>query len=94
MRFSEEDLNRINELIAERGKDMVLEALASLPNDDDSDDPDTAAGKQLSLDELVKPADWPEGTKWGTLIIDASCTPADITNSSDLKMLNEARESS
>jgi hypothetical protein len=29
----EEDLNRITKLIAERGTDMVMEALASLPND-------------------------------------------------------------
>lgn len=30
---------------------------------------------------------------WGTLSIDASCTPADITYPTDLKLLNEARES-
>jgi hypothetical protein len=41
----------------------------------------------------VKPADWPEGKNWGTLTIDASCTPADITYPTDLKLLNEARES-
>jgi hypothetical protein len=93
-RFSEEDLKRINELIAERGKAMVIEAVASLPDDDDSDDPDSDAGNQLSLDDLVKPADWPEGKNWGTLTIDASCTPADITYPTDLKLLNEARESS
>jgi hypothetical protein len=94
-RFSEEDLNRINELIAERGKAMVMEAVASLPDDDDSDDPDSDAGNQLSLDDhLVKPADWPEGKNWGTLTIDASCTPADITYPTDLKLLNETRESS
>jgi hypothetical protein len=92
-RFSEDDLNRINELIAERGKAMV-EAVGSLPDDDDSDDPDSDAGNQLSLDDLVKPADWPEGRNWGTLTIDASCTPADITYPTDLKLLNEARESS
>jgi hypothetical protein len=69
-RFSEEDLNRINELIAERGKTMAMEAVASLPKDDDSDDPDADAGQQLILDELVKPADWPEGKNWGTLTID------------------------
>ncbi len=45
-RFSEEDLNRINELIAERGKAMVMEAVASLPDDDDSDDPDADAGNR------------------------------------------------
>ena len=72
---------------------MVMEALTSLPNDDDSDDPDADAGKQLSIDELVKPEDWPEGKNWGTLTIDASCTPADITFPTDLKLLNEARES-
>ncbi len=93
-RFSEEDLNRINELIAEQGKAMVMEAVASLPDDDDSDDPDSDAGNQLSLDDLMKPADWPEDKNWGTLTIDASCTPADITYPTDLKLLNEARESS
>jgi hypothetical protein len=92
-RFSEEDLKRINELIAERGKAMVIEAMSSLQDDDDSDDPIAHAGTQISLDDLVKPADWPEGKNWGTLTIDASCTPADITYPTDLKLLNEARES-
>jgi hypothetical protein len=72
---------------------MLIEAVSSLPDDDDSGDPDAAAGKQLSIDDLVKPADWPEGKNWGTLSIDASCTPADITFPTDLKLLNEARES-
>ncbi len=92
-RFSEEDLKRINELIAERGKAMVIEAMSSLQDDDDSDDPGAHAGTQISLDDLVKPADWPEGKNWGTLTIDGSCTPADITYPTDLKLLNEARES-
>jgi IS5 family transposase len=92
-RFSEEELSRINELIAERGKAMVIEAISRLPDNDDNDDPDDDAGNQLSLDNFVKPADWPEGKPWGTLTIDASCTPADITYPTDLKLLNEARES-
>ena len=92
-RFSEEDLKRISELIAERGKAMVIEAVSSLPDDDDSDAPGADAGTQLSLDDFVKPANWPEGKNWGTLTIDASCTPADITYPTDLKLLNEARES-
>ena len=37
-RFSVEDLNRINELIAERGKALLHEVVASPP--DSSDDPD------------------------------------------------------
>ena len=92
-RFSEEDLKRINELIAERGKAMVIEAVSSLQDDDSSDDPGADAGTQISIDDFVKPADWPEGKNWGTLTIDASCTPADITYPTDLKLLNEARES-
>ena len=68
-RFSEKDLKRISELIAERGKAMVIEAISSL-NDDDSDDPGADEGTQISIDDFVKPADWPEGKNWGTLTID------------------------
>ena len=89
-RFSGEDLNWINELIAERGKALVLEAVVSLPGDD-SDDPDAVSGEQISLDDLMKPADWQEDLNWGALTIDASFTPADITYLTDLKLLNEAR---
>jgi len=71
-RFSEEDLNRINELIAEHGKALVMEAVASLPDDEDSDDPDAGSCEQIVLDDFVKPADWPENKNWGTLTIDAS----------------------
>jgi len=58
---------------------MVIEAMSSLPDDDDSGDPGADAVNQISLDDFVKPADWPEDKNWGTLTIDASCTPADIT---------------
>jgi hypothetical protein len=92
-RFSKEDLNRITELIVERGKAMVMEAVASAAEDQNSDDPGANADNQLSLDDLVKPADWPEDKNWGTLTMDTSCTPADITYPTDLKLLNEARES-
>ena len=39
---------------------MVMEAMASLPDNVESDDPDTGSDKQISLNDLVKPADWPE----------------------------------
>ena len=92
-RFSEEDLKRVNELIAERGMAMVIEAVSSRQDEDHSGDPGGDAGSQMSIDDFVKPAEWPEGKNWGTLSIDASCTPADITYPTDLKLLNEARES-
>jgi len=92
-RFSEKDLKRVNELIVERGKAMVMEAVSTHSDDGGSDDPGADGGTQISIDDFVKPADWPEGKNWGTLTIDASCTPADITYPTDLKLLNEARES-
>lgn len=94
-RFSEEDLKRINKLIAERGTAMLIEAVASAAaeDDDDSDEQGPNNGNQPLLDDLVKPADLPEGKNWGTLTIDASCVLADITYPTDLKLLNEARES-
>jgi IS5 family transposase len=72
---------------------MVIEAVSSLQDDDNSGDPGADGGTQISIDDFMKPADWPVGKNWGTLTIDASCTPADITYPTDLKLLNEARES-
>jgi hypothetical protein len=47
---------------------------------DTSGNPSVDAGTLITIDDFVKPADWPEAKKWGTLTIDASCTPADITD--------------
>ena len=90
-RYSDDDLRRINELVVQRGKEMLVEVIASQPEEDDSDDQDSGNEGQLSIDDFIKPADWSEGKNWGTLTIDASCTPADITYPTDLKLLNEAR---
>lgn len=43
-RLSGEELNCIQKLIAERDKVIVMEAVASLPDGDDIDDPDADAG--------------------------------------------------
>lgn len=48
---------------------------------------------QITLDEFVTPADWAGSKHWGTLTINASCTPADITYPTNLKLLNVSRES-
>jgi IS5 family transposase len=71
----------------------MIKAQASLPDDVDPNHPDSDAGNPISLDNSVKPEDWPEGKNWGALIIDVSRTPADITYPTDLKLLNEGRES-
>jgi hypothetical protein len=49
----------------------VIEALSSLQDDENSGDPGAEAGNQLSIDDFVKPADWPEDKRWGTLTIDS-----------------------
>jgi hypothetical protein len=90
--LTDEDLRHTNELVVQRGKEMLIEAAASQSHDGDSGGDDQDDGDQLSLDSLIKPTDWPEGKNWGTLSIDASCTPADITYPADLKLLNQARQ--
>ncbi len=40
---------------------MVIEAVSTLSDEDNSADPGADAGKQFSLDDLVMPVDWPEG---------------------------------
>jgi IS5 family transposase len=71
---------------------MVIDAMSTLSDEGDSGDPGADADYQFSLDDLVKPADWPDGKNWGTLTIVPSSTPADITDPTELKLLNEARE--
>jgi len=91
-RFSDDDIRRINELVVQRGKDMLLKALAECSDDNESDggQPNDRCD-QLAIDELIKPLDWPKGKNWGTLTIDASCMPADIANPRDLRLLDEVR---
>lgn len=36
-RFSDDEIRRINELVMQRGKDMMLKALAELSDDNESD---------------------------------------------------------
>ena len=94
-RFPDDGLRRTNELIVERGKEMLLKtAISDVKDldDNESSDKDDDAGLQLSLDSLIKPADWQQGKNWGTLSIDASFTPADIAYPTDIKLVNEARE--
>jgi hypothetical protein len=46
----------------------------------------------IETDLGVRPATLEHGSKWGTLILDATCLPDDIPNPVDLRLLNEARE--
>jgi IS5 family transposase len=76
-RFPEDMLNRINETIIKHGS----------ANDDGDDDDGTLQGN--SSNEETKEI---ETENSGTLILDATCTPADIQYPTDIRLLNDARE--
>lgn len=73
---------------------MLVEAVAAgMDDSDEPGDPDGDGVEQLSLDSMVKPADWPEGKNWETISINASCAPGDTSCPADWRLLNEATHS-
>jgi hypothetical protein len=56
-RFLEEDLMRINELIVERGKAMVMGVVSPHPEVEGSDDPNAGPGNQMPIDASCTPVD-------------------------------------
>ena len=80
-RFSQEILADINEWIVAKAITQNSEvAVEHSTPENSSDEP------QGSDDDN----DWPPNS--GKMIVDATCTPADITYPTDLKLLNDARE--
>jgi transposase, IS5 family len=82
-RFSQEDHQLINSKIIDLASEDTILADARNPADKDSinDSPqDPPTDPSISIKNK------------GKLLLDASCTPADITYPTDLKLLNEARE--
>ena len=77
-RFSLEQLNRINEEIIQAERSEEKKKETSSPPDDEDSDNNTP------------PTD---GNK-GKLVVDATCTPADIRYPTDISLVNEAREKS
>jgi len=77
-RFSQKWLTDFNEKIAQKA--LKEEKETSYPKRSSKDDDDDSGSSS--------------GTNNGKLIVDATCTPADITFPTDLKLLNTAREKS
>ena len=85
-RLPESVVNDCNERIVRHGLNVVCSSAAN-----DHDDESRHGGG------AVRPADQQIGTKttqpnYGSLLIDATCVPADIRHPTDLSLLNEARE--
>lgn len=77
-RFSKSRLSKLNEMISQKGLEEVKRASENKSSSENKDD-DPGGGS---------------GSNQGKLVIDATCTPADITFPTDLKMLNTSREKS
>jgi hypothetical protein len=77
-RFSKSKLSGLNEMISRKAIEEVKKASENKSSSKNNDDDPGGAS----------------GSNRGKLIIDATCTPADITFPTDLKMLNTCREKS
>ena len=81
-----------NDMTKANGIAMIQELLAESQQEDGRD---AEEQKQLAAIEEalgVKPASLDPGSNWGTLILDATCVPDDIPYPVDLRLLDEARE--
>jgi len=90
-RISPESLQEINNAIIQRG-------LQKQTHNNHDDTPPPTQNRDEHADLTTSPVE-PEpppspAPNHGPLVIDATCTPADITYPTDLKLLNEAREKS
>lgn len=78
-RFDSDMMNRVNEAIIMKNKD-----------EKDDDRNSNSENSPENKDEKVEKVEKTENS--GTLILDATCTPADIQYPTDARLLNDARE--
>lgn len=91
-RFNAKRLAHINEIIlaAEAAAKAAEQAAESQDDDDDDENDDNGNDNVESTTPKAKCPK--ENPNQGTLIVDATCTPADVRFPTDLGLLNEARE--
>ena len=100
-RFSKEMLDKINErIVAERLEQVQAESSEEEADDSPCTPPSAGGGTSADETEELDPADDPRtyeekaADNSGQLLVDATCTPADIPYPTDISLLNEAREKS
>jgi len=94
-RFNAKRLAHINELIlAAEAADKAIQQAATVTEQDgdDRDDQNADSGKNISQVKSSKAKQPKDNPNQGTLIVDATCAPADVRFPTDLGLLNEARE--
>lgn len=87
-RFPAEAVDRINEAIAAA---RIQKEMKGLPENHSSNDPPPGGSCSHRKDGST-PSQETKGKNQGKLIVDATCTPADIAYPTDLNLLNKARE--
>ena len=86
-RLPESVVNDCNERIVRYGLNVIRTAAAS-----DHDDDVSGHGGKTAREADEEISSEKERTNQGSLLIDATCAPADIRHPTDLSLLNEARE--
>ncbi|MFN9610819.1 MAG: hypothetical protein ACK546_01500 [bacterium] len=82
-----------NDMTKANGITMIQELLAESQQEDGTDQEERKRLATVEAELGVKPATLEPGSNWGTLILDATCVPDDIPYPVDLRLLDEARES-
>ncbi|MEX2014278.1 MAG: IS5 family transposase, partial [Parcubacteria group bacterium] len=85
-RLTPEIIQQVNEWIAIAAAKDTDEQ--NPPHDDHPEDGPSQRKKTMNSEAIASS----EGSNQGTLLLDATCTPADIAYPTDLTLLNEARE--
>lgn len=94
-RFKKERMAEINERIVlaeQSAKPTDQEAHREDDNDNDQHGPGASEPKENGNQTITESGTEPAQDNQGTLILDATCTPADIKYPTDLGLLNESRE--
>jgi transposase, IS5 family len=79
-----------NDMTKANGIAMIQELLLAFQEGDG--EAEKTELEAIETDLGVRPATLEPGSNWGTLILDATCVPDDIPYPVDLRLLNEARE--
>ena len=79
-----------NDMTKANGIAMIQELLVAFQEGDG--EAEQTELEAIETDLGVRPATLEPGSNWGTLILDATCVPDDIPYPVDLRLLNEARE--
>lgn len=92
-RFKKDRLDKINERIARAlTQGQTAENAETKKDDDDYDDPQGGSGNADAAKATEDKQPKESQANQATLILDATCIPADIKYPTDLGLLNEARE--